>query len=172
MCSRENKWLYRATIIAVWLIIWQLVSMWVDNSILLVGPLATLRVLLEKIAEISFWQSIFGSLLRIVAGFLAGWILGLLLAAFSGGWDWFEDLIRPIMSLIKTVPVASFVVLFLIWFRTDLLAVVISMFVVLPNVYLNTLEGIKSTDKKLLEMATVYEIHPFLFDEVEYESFI
>lgn len=160
MCSRENKWLYRSTIIAVWLIIWQLVSMWVDNSILLVGPLATLRILLEKIAEISFWQSIFGSLLRIVAGFLAGWILGLLLAAFSGGWDWFEDLIRPVMSLIKTVPVASFVVLFLIWFRTDLLAVVISMFVVLPNVYLNTLEGIKSTDEKLLEMATVYEIHP------------
>ena len=70
MCSRENKWLYRATIIAVWLILWQLISMWVDNSILLVGPLATLRILLEKIAELSFWQSIFGSLLRIVAGFL------------------------------------------------------------------------------------------------------
>ena len=104
--------------------------------------MATLRVLLEKIAEISFWQSILGSFLRIVAGFLAGWILGLLLASISGGYKWFEDLTRPVMSLIKTVPVASFVVLFLIWFRTDMLAVVISMFVVLPNVYLNTLEGI------------------------------
>ena len=160
MYSKGNKRLPGAVIIAVWLILWQLISMWVDNSILLVGPLATLRVLLEKIAEISFWQSILGSFLRIVAGFLAGWILGLLLASISGGYKWFEDLTRPVMSLIKTVPVASFVVLFLIWFRTDMLAVVISMFVVLPNVYLNTLEGIKSTDEKLLEMAAVYEIHP------------
>ena len=137
MYSKGNKRLPGAVIIAVWLILWQLISMWVDNSILLVGPLATLRVLLEKIAEISFWQSILGSFLRIVAGFLAGWILGLLLACISGGYKWFEDLTRPVMSLIKTVPVASFVVLFLIWFRTDMLAVVISMFVVLPNVYLN-----------------------------------
>ena len=160
MFGKGNKRLSGAAVIAVWLLIWQLISMWVDNSILLVGPLATLRVLLEKIAEISFWQSILGSFFRIVAGFLAGWILGLGLAAISGGYKWFEDLIRPVMSLIKTVPVASFVVLFLIWFRTDMLAVVISMFVVLPNVYLNTLEGIKSTDEKLLEMAAVYEIHP------------
>ena len=160
MYSKGNKRLPQAVIIAIWLILWQLISMRVDNSILLVGPLATLRVLLEKVAEISFWQSILGSFFRIVAGFLAGWILGLILAAISGGYRWFEDLIRPAMSLIKTVPVASFVVLFLIWFRTDVLAMVISMFVVLPNVYLNTLEGIKSTDKKLLEMAAVYEIHP------------
>ena len=90
MCRRGSKRLPKAVIIIVWLMLWQLVSMWVDNSILLVGPLATLRVLLEKIAEISFWKSIFGSFIRIVAGFLVGWVLGLALAAVSGGYRWFE----------------------------------------------------------------------------------
>ena len=167
--SEGNKWMRKAAIIIAWLIAWQIISVCVDNSILLVGPVTTFVVLLEKIAEISFWKTIFMSMLRIIAGFLAGWLLGLLLAAASG-WSrltfldgqvqWVEEALKPVMSLIKTVPVASFVVLFLIWFRTDVLAVVISMFVVLPNVYLSTLEGIKSTDVKLLEMASVYELHP------------
>lgn len=158
--KKFEKWFRRTVIIIMWLMVWQIITMCVDNSILLVGPGTTLMVLAEKVAEISFWKSIFGSLLRILAGFLAGWILGLLLAAVSGCSGWVEEALYPVMSLIKTIPVASFVVLFLIWFRTDILAGVISMFVVLPNVYLNTLEGIKNTDVKLLEMAEVYEIHP------------
>ncbi len=173
MCSKVG--VRKTVIVFVWLIVWQIISICVDNSILLVGPVTTCKVLLKKIAEISFWQTVLMSMLRIIAGFLAGWLLGLLLAAASG-WrnqkftgrqnpscpqnSWLEELLQPVMTLMKTVPVASFVVLFLIWFRTDVLAVVISMFVVLPNVYLNTLEGIKSTDVKLLEMASVYELHP------------
>ncbi len=166
---KGNKWLRKAAIIIAWLIAWQIISVCVDNSILLVGPVTTFVVLLEKIAEITFWKTIFMSMFRIIAGFLAGWLLGLLLAAasgwsrmtsFNGQVQWVEEALKPVMSLIKTVPVASFVVLFLIWFRTDMLAVVISMFVVLPNVYLSTLEGIKSTDVKLIEMASVYELHP------------
>lgn len=150
----------RILIIVGWLVVWQLLSMWVDNSILLVGPVETFRVLLGNAAEISFWKTIAGSLVRISAGFLAGWVLGLALAAVSAAWKMAEEIIRPVMTLMKTVPVASFVVLFLIWFRSDMLAVVISLCVVLPNVYLNTLEGIKSTDRKLLEMAKVYGMHP------------
>ncbi len=158
--QKEYKWLRKTVIIAAWLIIWQAVSMCVDNSILLVGPVTTFAVLLEKIMEASFWKTLVFSLLRILTGFLAGWILGLLLAAVSAGCEWVEEALKPVMALMKTVPVASFVVLFLIWFRTDILAVVISLCVVLPNVYLNTLEGIKSTDVKLLEMAKVHDIHP------------
>ena len=158
--KKEDSRLYKAGIIAAWLIIWQIVSMLVDNSILLVGPLETFGVLLGKVAELSFWTSIGSSFLRISAGFLAGWVVGLLLAIASAAFRWLESLLMPVISLMKTVPVASFVVLFLIWFRTDKLAIVISMAVVLPIVYLNTLEGIKSTDRKLLEMAKVYEICP------------
>lgn len=157
---RKKQWLLRTCAIVFWMTIWQLISMCVNNSILLVGPAETLKTLLMKASEFAFWQSILGSMLRIIAGFLAGWLLGLLLAACSGGCKWVEEMLWPIMSLVKTTPMASFVVLFLIWFRTGMLAVAVSMFVVLPIAYLNTLEGIKSTDIKLLEMAAVYKLHP------------
>lgn len=156
----DHKWLRNSIIIGIWLLIWQLVSLWVNNSILLVGPVETVLVLLGKIVKSSFWQTILGSLWRIAAGFLAGWLLGMILAAGSCCSKWLEAILEPVMLLMKTMPVASFVVLFLIWFRTSTLAVVISLFVVLPNVYLNTLEGMKSTERKLLEMAAVYKLHP------------
>ncbi|MBQ8413402.1 MAG: ABC transporter permease subunit, partial [Lachnospiraceae bacterium] len=69
-----------------------------------------------------------------------------------------EEMISPIMTLMKAIPVASFVVLFLIWWNSSVLSIAISFMVVLPNIYLNTVSGIKSTDKKLLEMSYVHKM--------------
>jgi NitT/TauT family transport system permease protein len=77
-----------------------------------------------------------------------------------------EEFLQPLMSLMKTVPVASFVVLILIWWGSGLLAVVTCFLVVLPNIYINTLEGLKATDGHLLEMAEVFRMparNRFLF---------
>ena len=62
------------------------------------------------------------------------------------------------MLFLKAVPVASFVILALIWAGSRNLSVVISFLVVLPVVYVNTMAGLKSTDKKLLEMAAVFRM--------------
>ncbi len=62
------------------------------------------------------------------------------------------------MALLKAIPVASFVVLFLIWWRSAVLATAVSFCIVLPNIYVNTLEGIRHVDPRLLEMAQVLEI--------------
>ncbi len=62
------------------------------------------------------------------------------------------------MTLLKTVPVASFVVLLLIWWGSSFLAVAVCFVVVLPNIYINTLEGLKNADKQLLQMAQVFRI--------------
>lgn len=143
---------------AVWLLIWQLTTLLVDNRILLAGPGETLLALAEKVRQGSFWLTVGCSLLRIGSGFLAGLILGLLLAAAGSRFHLLEELLQPFMSLLKAIPVASFVVLFLIWWRSNVLAVAVSFCIVLPNIYINTLEGIRNVDKGLLEMARVLEI--------------
>ena len=65
------------------------------------------------------------------------------------------------MITVKTVPVASFVVICLIWLSAQNLSVFISFLIVLPVVYGNVLEGIKSEDKKMLEVGRVFGM-PFL----------
>ncbi len=67
-----------------------------------------------------------------------------------------EELFAPVMAVLTSVPVASFVVLLLIWFGAGKLSFLISYLIVFPNVYVNTVAGLKGTDGKLLEMARVF----------------
>ncbi len=141
-----------------WLLVWQILSVAVGNKVLLVGPADTLRALILHATEGAFWQACAGSVLRIGLGFVTGMLLGVILAVISAHKELAEEILAPIMVLLKTMPVASFVVLFLIWWSSSFLAVAISFCVTLPNLYLNTLEGLKSCDKKLLEMTKVFGI--------------
>lgn len=145
-------------ILTGWLVVWQFVSVWVGNNILMVGPLETLEALLVNCTTADFWKTIGCSLLRIATGFFAGAFVGLLLAALSARFRIIEEIFSPVLSLMKAIPVASFVVLFLIWWRSNVLAIAISFCIVLPQIYISTLEGIRNTDKKLLEMADVFHI--------------
>ena len=60
------------------------------------------------------------------------------------------------MSLVKATPVASFIMLALLWLDRDVLPVFISVLIVVPVVLSNTLAGIKAVDKDLLEVAEVF----------------
>ena len=53
---------------------------------------------------------------------------------------------------------ASFIILCLIWLNSSNLPIFIAFLMVLPVIYTNMLQGIKSTDKKLLEMAEVFSL--------------
>lgn len=154
----KRKWIRKPVIIAFWLLLWQLISIGVGNPILLAGPVETLMTLCGLMVQGEFWMACMGSMLRIALGFAAGLLLGTLLAVSSAKHPRLEEILAPVITLIKAVPVASFVVIFLIWWGSAKLAAVISFCMVFPNLYINTLEGIKSADKKLLEMAQVFRI--------------
>lgn len=148
----------KLVIVTGWLAVWQLVSMWIGNDILMVGPAATAAALWKNMAMVSFWQTIGCSVLRIAAGFLAGLLAGLLLAAASARFSLLGEALSPVLALIKAIPVASFVVLFLIWWRSNVLSCAVGFCVALPNIYINTIEGIRAADRRLLEMARVFGV--------------
>lgn len=150
------KKLRKAIIIFCWFLVWAIVSRIIQNKILLAGPIETLQALCKLVSTGSFWNACLGTILRIAFGYLTGMLLGILLATFSAGKSWIEEILEPMITLMKAVPVASVVVIFLIWWGSGNLAIAISFFMAFPNFYLNTLEGIRSTDKKLLEMAKIF----------------
>lgn len=156
----QMNYLKKGLIFLFWLCAWTLLALAVNNKILMATPLETLRELLQLLADRDFYVSVGRSLLRIGSGFLAGFCAAVLLAAASRRFPILEELLSPVMKLIMAVPVASFVVLLLIWWGSSFLAVAICFLVVLPGIYISTLEGLKATDKKLLEMAKVFRL-PF-----------
>jgi NitT/TauT family transport system permease protein len=144
--------------VVFWLVIWQLVSMYIDKEILIVSPIKVIIRLCELVVTALFWKSILFSFIRIAAGFLLATLIGVTLAAFSAKFALIGELLSPLMLTIKSVPVVSFIILALIWFSSKNLSVLISFMMVLPIIYTNTLMGINSLDKGLQEMAGVFEI--------------
>lgn len=145
-------------IILVWLIMWQLLSVAVHNSILMAGPVESAKALMQMILTREYRNAILFSLIRIIGGFCFGSAMGISLAFISYRVRFMEDFLKPFISVLKAVPVASFVIILLIWAGNENLSFYISSLVVMPLLYINTLGGLKATDPKLLEMAEVFRI--------------
>lgn len=140
------------------LIVWQLAAVLVGNKLLLVSPTDVLARLFALVGEEGFFGVVGFTFARIALGFFSGLVLGVLLALLAGRFRFVEILLWPYMVTVKTVPVASFVVIALIWISERELSVLISFLMVLPIIYTNILEGIRSVDIKMLEMADVFKM--------------
>ena len=156
MKHKMRKQIRKAVIILFWLIVWQIAAVWTNNNILLVGPIQVLKTFVQNMVQPDFFKTVFCSFARIGLGFFLALCIGLLLGAVSYRFPVAEELLEPVMVTLKSIPVASFVVLLLIWFGSSKLSFLISFLIVFPNVYVNTIAGLKSADVKLLEMAKVF----------------
>ena len=144
--------------VALALLLWQAGAMLLDLPLLLVPPLEVVKRLFTLIPEPDFWRTLLFSFSRIVLGFALAFALGCLLGVLSGKWPLLETLLWPYVITIKTVPVASFIIISLIFFSARQLPTFISFLMVFPVIYSNVLEGIRSTDRELLEMAQVFRM--------------
>lgn len=144
--------------VAVWLLLWQLASMAVGLPLLLPSPLAVLLRLGQLCTGADFWLTVASSLLRILLGFLLGVLFGTALAGLCWRFRLIDVLARPLLGVLKSTPVASFIILALVWVKTTWLATVISFIMVLPLIYANVREGIDSANRQLLEMAQVFRL--------------
>ena len=156
--AKRNKTARKLIIAVFWLVIWQAISLLVHNSVLLVGPVETLSTLVHMLPKHSFQVSVLGTTLRVCAGFAAGSLIGIVMAGAAYKLPLVRELLGPVIGLMKSIPVASFVIILIIWFGSPMLSFFVTLIVVLPILYISTLEGLLSTDKGLLEMAEVFHM--------------
>jgi NitT/TauT family transport system permease protein len=150
--------LQRLGAVVLALALWQVLAMSVGQQLLVPSPLSVVRRLGVIWREEGFWSTVWFTFRKIVAGFLLALVLGVSLGALAGRFPLFEILFRPYAVMIKSVPVASFIVICLIWMSSSRLSVFISFLMVLPIVYNNVLQGIRAADRQLLEMAQVFHL--------------
>lgn len=144
--------------IVFWLCVWQAASMIIARDYILASPLSVLARLAELIFTGEFWVSVLNSLSNVLLGFLGALALGVTLAALSDRFRIAGALTSPVMALIHSTPVVSFILLVLLWAPTENVSLIIVIMMVLPVVYMNVARGISGTDSKLLEMARVFRV--------------
>ena len=143
------RWLF-------WLLLWEAAARLIGDKFLLVGPVETVRTLVNMAGTPAYWQAVGNSSLRILGGFLLGAVLGTVLAAAAHARRGLRWILGPLVNVIKAVPVASFVVLLLLWVGNRNASLFICFFVSLPVFYLNTLGGLGAVPGDLLEVARLY----------------
>ena len=151
-----RRFLRGVAVFAIWMLIWQIIYMAVGQDLLVAAPGQVALRLAELAGDSGFWLSVAASLLRILAGYGAAVLVGTLLAVFTAGAPLAHAFFSPLLGVIRATPVASFIILALIWMATGMVPVFISFLMVLPVVWANVAEGVASVDGGLLEMGRVF----------------
>ncbi|NLV74135.1 MAG: ABC transporter permease subunit [Chloroflexi bacterium] len=154
----DKKIIRTVLVLLFWLIVWQLAAWATGQDIFLVSPITVIRTLFYQVQEVAFWSAVAYSFGRIASGFFLAIIAGVLLSVISAASGIARALLEPFFSVVKSIPVVSFIILVLVWVGNRNLSVVISFLMVLPVLYTNVLQGILETDQKLLEMAKVFRM--------------
>ena len=145
-----------ALTLAIWLTVWAALALLVHRELLLPAPWVVVRRLCELAATGAFWRITAVSIGRVLLGVLGAVVLGVATAVACTASKTADALLRPLMTVVKSTPVASFVVLALIWIARDWLPVFIALLMVLPVVWSNVCTGIRSADPALLD--TIREV--------------
>lgn len=144
--------------IAFWLAVWEIASLLIGEELFLPSPISVLEALAASAVDLSFWSAVLFTLERIILGFIISLSSAVILAFLSYRWRILGILLEPIVKVVRATPVASIVILILVWVRSRNLSVVISFMMVFPVVYQNVLKGLCDTDRNLIEMADAYMI--------------
>ena len=158
MKKTKKSRLAQLAAVGFWLVVWQIAAMVIGQDVFLVSPLQAIGTLLELLPQADFWQRVGFSAGRILLGFGLGAVSSVVLAVAAERWAWVETLLSPVMQLVKATPVASFIILALVWVSGSSLSILISFLMVLPVLYGAVRTGIESVDGQLLEMAEVFRL--------------
>ncbi len=158
-----KKLLYALPAPAFWLGVWQICALLVDrhvggkgNELLLPYPASVWNALTAMAGTGAFWSTILASLGRISVGLFCGVLAGGLLAVLTRVSPWADRLLSPAIRVVRAAPVASFILLVLLWTGRNTVPAVISALMVLPVVWDNLSRGIQAIDPKLLELSRCY----------------
>ena len=154
----KPKKLYTAISIAIWLVIWFIAAYFIDKKIFLPSPILVFQAFGELFSTKDFYITIFTSLRGIVIGLGIGLVLGIVLGWLSYINSFVRAFIGVFIKAIKSIPVASFVILTLLWFSAESLSILISSLIVLPIIYSNFIGALFETDPKMLEFAKVFKL--------------
>ncbi|MBR5315048.1 MAG: ABC transporter permease subunit [Clostridia bacterium] len=158
--NRIQKIARTVLVLAFWVFIWHIVAVAVNKPVLISTPFDTIKNLIKIGGEKEFYLIIFSSVLRILTGFFAAVAIGTLLGILTGKIRLLDEIISPLLSVIKATPVASFIILALFWLAKESIPSFIAFLMVLPIIHGNVSEGIKNTPTELIEMTKIYNVKP------------
>ena len=146
-----------------WIFIWEAACRLVsrDNELLLLilpSPFTVFKTWIEIAFTSEFIKAELLTLARIFIGFIIGCVSGFIIAIITHISGIAYSLLSPILKIIRAVPVVAIIILMYLFFNSSTLPILIVCLMVLPLIWQTVHDGLKNTDKLLLEMAKAYNL--------------
>ena len=151
--TRAEKKLFYALGALLIAAVWQIAASVVSNRLLLPSPYETAVRLAGLLCDGNTYLCIFNTLWRVTAGIAAGTAAALILAVPAGISLRAGAVISPAEHVIRATPVASFIILALVWVKSGMISILISALIVFPVIYSGTVAALQSADRNLAETA-------------------
>ena len=155
---KKSKIVKTSISVAIILLIWTIITkMQLVSSYVLPSPSKVFNSFIKMIQSGEIFEDIYISYLRVLQGFFIATLLAFLLAMVRVTLPKYNDYYESIVQFLKNVPPLSLIPLLILWLgigeTTKISIIVLTSFF---PIYLNTVKGFESCDKKLLEVGEVY----------------
>ena len=154
------RFLRRLLIFAFWIATWDVAVLAVGKPLLLPPPKIVFIRLFELMQTKSFYLITVNSLWNVLRGILIAVGIGCALAVLTSRISLLREVIQLPMTVVKATPVASFIILALIFIGSAKVPTFITILIVLPVVWTNLDEGYHRIDPQLKEMTAVFRMSP------------
>jgi NitT/TauT family transport system permease protein len=144
--------------VAVMLIVWKILATYFDSDFIVPQPEDTFLTVIKLFGDGGFILVAGTTILRGVIGFIVSGVLGMGIGILAGISPGFNAFINPMLVSIRSTPVIALILLALIWFSPDVVPVFIAMLTMFPFICTNVVDGIRSVDNGLIEMARFYRV--------------
>ncbi len=139
------------------LILWQLISIKTD-PLIIPSPIDVVDVFQNEILNREGIGETGVTLFRFFTSYLVSVAIGVFFGISIFKSSAMRDFLWPFITILQATPVISWVLLALLWFPSETIPYFILGMFTLPVITINTLHGLESTDKKLLDMASAYGV--------------
>lgn len=144
--------------IGILLFIWQSLAFFIHMPDLIPSVPDLLKTLAKLVIAPSFYLSLFATVIRGLIGMLLSLAAATGLSLLFKKSEFAYELFRPLLSVMRSIPVISFILLALIFLDTESIPIMIAFLTMFPLLTENLTKGIRSLKKEVSEMAQSFRI--------------
>ncbi|HIP34969.1 MAG TPA: ABC transporter permease [Methanothermococcus okinawensis] len=142
----------------VGLVLWELLAIWLNNPVILPTVENVIKILINPQTTLlgtgTLVENTLVSIKRVLSGFIVAGIVGVPLGILMGYFPTVMDLFDTVIELLRPIPPLAWVPLALAWFGVGETSMLFIIFIgAFFPILLNTIAGVKSVPKILIETA-------------------
>lgn len=150
-----RKYILGTLSVVLIIIIWQLYALHIDNIYILPGPNIVFKTFIELLMNKNTYITVMTTFLRLIIALIISVIFGIILGILSGNYSDIDDFLHPIVSTLRSIPIASIIVIVLILIGHQLSLYIISFLMIFPIVYEASKAGVKNIDKSIQDATSL-----------------